>query len=860
MRFIAFILKFLFGLGLSLALIAASVAALAVWYFGRDLPDYKQLLDYQPPIVTRVHAGDGRLLAEYATEKRVFVPVHEIPPRVINAFLAAEDRNFYSHIGIDPVAMLRAGATDIMRVLTHRRPIGASTITQQVAKNFLVGSELSYQRKIKEALVALKMEKALGKERILELYLNEIYLGAGSYGVAAAALTYFDKSLDELSVAECAFLASLPKAPNNYNPLRYPEAAKARRDWVIDRMVEAGFITPEDGAKAQATPIQLRHRNQTEIVTADYFSEEVRRELLTRYGEKALYQSGLSVRTSLNPRLQEIADKSLRAGLVAYDRRHGYRGPVAHIATAGDWRARLARVPLPAGASDAGWRLALVQTVPAEGATIGFADGRTGIIPFDELRWARKVLDDDRLGPVPTRTAEALSAGDVVLVEALADAGKGAKEARYTLREIPAVSGALVAIDPHTGRVLALSGGFSYEMSQFDRATQAYRQTGSAIKPFVYLAALDHGYTPSTLVLDAPVVIDQGPGLPKWKPSNYEHRYFGPTTLRVGLEQSHDLMTVRMGADIGLDTVAKYVERFGILDHMPRQYAMLIGAEETTPLRLTAAYAMLVNGGKKITPTLIDRIQDRNGVTIYRADNRPCEGCENVDWDGQTPPELPDNREQIADARSCYQVVSMMQGVVERGTGRVVGTLGRPLAGKTGTTNDSKDTWFVGFSPDLAVGVFVGYDQPKGLGRHETGGIVAAPVFRDFMAAALKDQPPIPFRIPPGIELVRVNATTGQLARPGDKTVIYEAFKPGTEPTGQSQVVVSGASTLTDDEDAASLGESPGDGNGPDATPAGAPAAAAAPGGAPATLTPTPTTTSEPPLRTVPGTGTGGLY
>ncbi|HXY98587.1 MAG TPA: penicillin-binding protein 1A [Stellaceae bacterium] len=861
MRFIAFLVKFLFGLVVSLVLIGVGVAALAVWYFGRDLPDYQQLVDYQPPIVSRVHAGDGRLLAEYATEKRVFVPASEIPPRVIHAFLAAEDRNFYSHIGIDPVAMARAGATDIVRVLTHRRPIGASTITQQVAKNFLVGSELSYQRKIKEALVALKMEKALGKDRVLELYLNEIYLGSGAYGVAAAALTYFDKSLDELSVPEAAFLAALPKAPNNYNPLRYPDAAKARRDWVIDRMVEAGFLSPEDGAKAQAAPIKLRHRDETEVVTANYFAEEVRRDLLARYGEKALYQSGLSVRTSLDPNLQAIADRALRAGLVAYDRRHGYRGPLAHVAGGGDWRARLAGVPAPAGAGDAGWKTAIVLAVGAESAAVGLAAGTAGVIPFDEMRWARKVLDEDRLGAVPARPAEVVSAGDVVLVEPLAGEAKSAKEPRYALRQIPAVSGALAAIDPHTGRVLALSGGFSYEMSQFDRATQARRQTGSAIKPFVYLAALDHGYTPSTLVLDAPVVIDQGPGLPKWRPSNYEHRYFGPTTLRVGLEQSHDLMTVRMGADIGLDAVAQHVERFGIMDRMPREYSMLIGAEETTPLRLTAAYAMLVNGGKKIVPTLIDRVQDRNGVTIYRADERPCEGCENVDWNDQPPPELPDTREQIVDPRSAYQVVSMMQGVVERGTGRVVASLGRPLAGKTGTTNESNDTWFVGFSPDLAVGVFVGYDQPKGLGRHETGGVVAAPVFRDFMAAALKDQPPIPFRIPPGIELVRVNATTGQLARPGDKTVIYEAFKPGTEPTGEGPVTVSGASSLTDDEDAASMGETGGEAPpAPDSAPtAAAPVAA---GTAPAAVSPPPA--PAPALstapRTVPATGTGGLY
>jgi penicillin-binding protein 1A len=851
MRFIKFLMKLVFSLIMTGVLVAAGVVALGIWYFGRDLPDYQQLAEYQPAIVTRVHAGDGRLLAEYATEKRVFVPVSEMPPLVIHAFLAAEDRNFYSHIGIDPLAMLRAAATDVMRISAKRRPVGASTITQQVAKNFLVGAELSYQRKIKEALVALKMEKALSKERILELYLNEIYLGGGAYGVAAAALNYFDKSLDQLSVEETAFLAALPKAPNNYNPQRYPEAAKARRDWVVERMLDAGFVTAEQAEKALRMPLQLRRRDDTEVVTASYFAEEVRRELLQRYGEKALYQSGLSVRTSLDPKLQAIADQSLRAGLVSYDRRHGYRGPVAHIEAGGDWRTRLATVAPPAGAVDAHWKLAVVLAANNDGVSIGVADGAKGAIPFEEMRWARKVLGEDQLGPVPRQPADALKAGDVVLVEALPN--QTGKEPLFTLRQIPEVSGALVAMDPHTGRVLAITGGFSYEMSQFNRATQAVRQTGSAIKPFVYMAALDHGYTPSTVVLDAPITIDQGPGLPKWKPGNYEHKFFGPQTLRVGLEHSHDLMTVRMGAAVGLEAVAKDVEAFGIMDHMPRQYSMLIGATETTPLKLTAAYAMLVNGGKKLVPTLIDRIQDRNGVTIYRADQRECDECRDVEWKGQAPPELEDNRRQIADPRTSYQIVSMLQGVVDRGTGHVIASLNRPLAGKTGTTNASNDTWFVGFSPDLTVGVFVGYDQPKGLGRHETGGTVAAPIFRDFMSVALKDQPAIPFRIPPGIELVRVNVETGQLARPGEKQVIYEAFKPGSEPTGEGPVAVvtGGLGDGEDDASMAGLG-----GFGEETTAVEAPGAAV-PAAVPL---PSPAAPGSSRPAAVPASGTGGLY
>jgi penicillin-binding protein 1A len=862
------IIKFFAVLVLLVAILAGAAGGLAVWYFDRDLPDYQQLVDYQPSTVSRTLAGDGRLMAEYATERRVFVPVSAMPPLVVHAFLAAEDRNFYSHMGIDPLAMIRAAATDVLRVSAHRRPVGASTITQQVAKNFLLGNEVSYRRKIREALVALRMEKALSKDRILELYLNEIYLGGGAYGVASAALTYFNKSLDELTVDEAALLGALPKAPATYNPLKNPEQAQKRRDWVIDRMVEAGFITPEQGKAAQARPITIRHRGETETTQAPYFTEEVRRELLTRYGEKGLYQSGLTVRTSLDPTLQADAEAALRGALIAYDRRHGYRGPVAHGQTVSDWRTKLASAPLPPGAADVGWKIGLVLATPPDGATIGLADGTQGRIPFEELRWARRVADDEHLGPPPRTTADAIAVGDIVLVEPLAKAadgkapgsktedakaegktvdGKGpdAKarktidlkaEAKglplYGLRQIPEVSGGLVVMDPHTGRVLAMIGGFSYDISQFDRATQAVRQTGSSIKPFIYLAALDHGFTPSTLVLDAPFVIDPGPGQPQWRPANYEHNFLGAVPMRIGLEESRNLMTARIGAQIGLDVVGQYIERFGIMEHMPREYSMLIGADETTLLKMTTAYAMLDNGGKRVTPSFIDRVQDREGVTIFRADNRPCVGCNGVEWTGQAPPELPDTREQIADAASVYQTVSLMEGVIERGTGRGALVVGKPLAGKTGTTNDSDDTWFLGFSPDLVCGVFIGYDTPRSLGNREAGATVALPAFRDFMLAALKDTPAIPFRTPPGIRLVRVNPATGQLARAGDKTVIYEAFKPGTEPTGNSQVITGGAGVS---EDA-------------DATPAAATAGGDAAGDAAAVR------------QAVPASGTGGLY
>jgi penicillin-binding protein 1A len=789
------IVKVLISLIILFGIAGAGVVGLAVWYFGRELPDYQQLANYQPPIVSRVHAADGRLMAEYATEKRVFVPVKAMPPLVIHAFLSAEDKNFYSHPGVDPMSMLRAAATDLLHIHSGKRPVGASTITQQVAKNFLLTNEVSLERKVKEALVAIRMEQVLSKDRILELYLNEIYLGGGAYGAAAAALNYFNKSLDELQPEEAAFLAALPKAPNNYNPQRYPEAAKDRRDWVLDRMVEAGFLSAAEGDAAKLKPIVLRHRDDTQIVKADYFTEEVRRELLTRYGDRGLYASGLSVRTSLDPALQTIAEHALRSALIAYDRRHGYRGPLAHIDLKGDWRTQLKAMPLPAGADEVDWRLGVVLATSASGAEIGLADGTRGQIAFDDLKWARKELSDAHVGATPAQPSDVAAAGDVVLVERLAaPASGGAKAApSYGLRQIPEVSGAFIAMDPHTGRVLAMQGGFSYEMSQFDRATQAKRQTGSAIKPFIYIDALDHGFTPSTIVLDAPFVIDVGPGQPKWNPTNYERKFYGPVPLRVGLEESLNLVTARVGATIGLDAVADYVERFGIMDHMPREYSYVIGAGETTPLRLVTAYAMLDNGGKRIKPSFIDRVQDRDGMTIFRADDRVCDGCSNLDWNGQAPPDLPDNREQIVDTRSAYQIVSMMEGVIQRGTGRSIAVVGKPLAGKTGTTNDSDDTWFVGFSPDLVAGVFIGFDQPHTLGEHETGATVSAPAFRDFMLAALADKPATPFRIPPGLTIVRVNPTTGQLARSGDKNVIYEPFKPGTEPTsGAPGMVVSG--------------------------------------------------------------------
>ncbi|NQU57531.1 MAG: penicillin-binding protein 1A [Rhodospirillales bacterium] len=780
------------GLLVVLAIIGVGGVLFVFNKFGQDLPDYRQLADYEPPVMTRVHAGDGRLLAEYAIEKRVFVPIRAMPRRIVNAFLSAEDKNFYQHPGVDFLGVARAVIINIKNYGGTRRKVGASTITQQVAKNFLLTNEVSWDRKVKEAILAFRIERAFTKDRILELYLNEIYLGFGSYGVAAASLNYFDKPLDELSIAEVAYLAALPKAPNNYHPVRNLKAALARRNWVIGRMLEDGVITADDAELAQAEPLSTRKRSETQFVTAEFFADEVRRELAERYGEKELYKGGLSVRTTLNPKFQEIADRAIRKGLQAYDRRHGWRGPLMRLeddASATPWQQRLAAIePIPGLGT---WKMAVVLEMNDTAALIGLANGDSGHIPLAQLKWARAWAKKERLGPKVKHPSDVLAISDVVAVEALLVDAEGNlyPEGTHALRQIPEIEGALVALDPHTGRILAMAGGYDYAKSQFNRATQAKRQPGSAFKPFVYLTALDSGYTPSTLILDAPFVIDQGPGLPKWRPANYTKKFYGPSTMRLGLEKSRNLMTVRLAQTVGMDKISDYAIRFGITDEMPEQLAMALGAGETTLLRLTAGYAMLVNGGKKIRPTLIDRIQDRHGAKVLSHDERICRDCRASFWTGQPVPALPDPRQQLTDAASAYQIVSMLKGVVERGTGRSIRAVGKPLGGKTGTTNKSVDAWFIGFSPDLAVGVFTGFDTPRSLGRREQGASVAAPIFRDFMEQALADTTATPFRIPPGIRLVRVNATTGRPALSGEKKVILEAFKPGTVPSGEAQVL-----------------------------------------------------------------------
>ncbi|HEY6026652.1 MAG TPA: penicillin-binding protein 1A [Pseudolabrys sp.] len=792
MRLMLRFLGFLFAAGTIMFVVGVGAAAGLLWHFSKDLPDYSQLQDYEPPVMTRVHAADGSLVAEYARERRLYIPIQAVPKLVINAFLAAEDRNFYQHGGLDFTGIARAALSYVQNYGSGRRPQGASTITQQVAKNFLLTNEVSLTRKVKEALLALKIERTYSKDKILELYLNEIYLGLGAYGIAAASLTYFDKSVNELTIQEAAYLATLPKAPNNYNPFRQRERALERRNWVIDRMAEAGFIKAADAEKAKHTPLAVTTKPSTgpRVFAAEYFAEEVRRELFEKYGEKKLYEGGLSVRTSLDPKYQALARKTLQAGLEHFDEAHGWRGAVTKIDLAGDWGVKLAGVKALDDVEP--WRLAVVLEVSDHSARIGLQPGRdpggaiskeraVGILPLDGVKWAKVK------GRVPAKIGQVLEPGDVVYVSPMEKA-----EGQYRLQQIPEVSGAMVVEDPQTGRVLAMVGGFSYDQSQFNRATQALRQPGSSFKPIVYSAALDNGYTPSSLVLDAPLEIDQGPGLGVWKPENYEGDFFGPSTLRFGIEHSRNVMTVRLAQDIGMPLIASYAKRFGVYDDLPPYLSFALGAGETTLLRMVTAYGMIDNGGRKITPTLIDRIQDRYGHTVYKHDKRECIGCDAQKWQDQPEPSLIDRREQVIDPMTAYQITSMMEGVVQRGTAGGVGfqkEVGKPVAGKTGTTNDYKDAWFIGFTPDVVVGVYIGYDKPRSLGRGMTGGRVAAPIVKDFMKVALADKPAVPFRVPPGIKLVRVNLKTGARAAPGDQKVILEAFKPGTAPPDSYSVV-----------------------------------------------------------------------
>ncbi len=760
------------------------ICGVFVWFKvnGFDIPDYSKLATYEPPVTTRLYAGDGQVMMEYAVEKRIFVPEAKIPQRVKQAFISAEDKHFYSHPGIDLLGITRAVITNVKNYAEGKRFVGASTITQQVAKNFLLSSERSLTRKIKEAILAYRMSKAYTKEHVLELYLNEIYLGNRAYGVAAASLNYFNKSLDELELEEIAYLAALPKGPNNYNPKKRYDAAVARRNWVIERMREDGYVTDEEAKVAQTKPLVVVEKTHGYLKDSEYFSDEVRRLLAKSLGEDAVFEGGLMVRTTIDPELQQLATASFQNGLIQYDRRHGYRNPGLKIDLNGDYKEELKKVNLPQGALS-GWKKSVVLSVSNAEAKVENIDGKQGVITLKSLAWARKNLKDQRISEAPKKVSDVLAKGDVIYTEEI-------KDGVFVLRQVPDVEGGMVVMSPHNGKILAMVGGFSFNKSQFNRATQAYRQTGSTFKPFVYAAALEIGYSPTDLILDAPFVLDQGVGLPLWKPSNYSKEFSGLTTLRQGIEKSKNLMTVRLAQDIGMNKVSQMAKRLGVMDNLPELLSMSLGAADTRLIDMVTAYSVFVNGGMKVTPYLIEQIQDRYGKSLYKNSDSKCLGCVVNNFDASLMvPVIEDKRERVLDELTAYQMVSIMQGVVQRGTGARLAQLNKNLAGKTGTTNENKDAWFMGFSPDMVVGIYVGFDEPRTLGKVETGAMAALPIFYDFMKTYLKDKPNLEFRVPKGIKFVRVNPKTGKTATLDDKVVIIEALKPDFEFNNNQRVI-----------------------------------------------------------------------
>jgi len=756
-----------------IAFFAAGVISLASLVFifiryGVDLPDYVALAEYRPPITSRFYAGDGSLLTEYATERRIFVELDDMPPNLINAFISAEDKNFWTHHGFDILGIIRATIGNVSNKLFGvGRVGGASTITQQVAKNFFLSSERSMSRKIREAILALKMERTFTKRHILTLYMNQIFLGYRSYGVAAAAANYFGKSLGELTLAEGAFLAALPKAPGNYNPITNKARAVARRDWVLERMFANGYITREEMRAAQEEDLVVNERLMSRAQrNALYFSEEVRKFLADIYGEEELYSGGLAVRTTIDPNFQDMATVALRKALLQLDRRGGWRGAEENLAqyiTDGDFTAAFRRSEISSGMEDDGWRRAIITSVSPERAAFVFRNAEEGELSPESLAWARG----------------ALRFGDVVFVQRNAAGAWG-------LQQVPQVSGAMIAMNPHTGRVYAMVGGFSYWQSKFNRATQALRQPGSTIKPFVYLPALESGrFTPASILLDTPIVMDRESG-EQWRPENYDDVFEGEITLRRAFEKSKNIPSIRVALDIGIRRFIRTAVDFGVYRNVRNpNLSMALGSGDTRLIDITTAFARLINGGKKVSPVLIDRVQDRDGKTIFKTDMRECPDCFAPEFvDGMLPPDLPDLREQLADAASVYQMVNMMQGAVEHGSGWRARITGRTIAGKTGTSNDSRDVWFIGGTPDLVVGVFMGHDQPRSLGQNVHGGSHAAPVFREFMERALVGVKDVAFRVPEGITFVRINRNTGRLATASDlpRDIISEAFKIGTEP------------------------------------------------------------------------------
>ncbi|WP_333685197.1 penicillin-binding protein 1A [Pontibaca methylaminivorans] len=794
-RFILSIFGAIFSLlTLGVAIIALGLGAV-FWIYGRDLPSHESLKQYKPPTISRIYSGEGQLIDEFARERRLFTPAAEIPDLVKQAFISAEDKNFYSHKGYD-TRSIAVAAFEAVRSRGHNVR-GASTITQQVMKNFLLSGDRRLERKIKEIILAARLEETLDKEQILELYLNEIYLGQNSYGVTAAAQTYFNKTLAELAPHEAAFLASLPKAPSDYHPVREKERLLSRRNFVLKEMRENGYLTPEEYDSEVEKPLRSVQNGdfpsfRTALPPRDYFTDEIRRQLTQDFGEGEFFTGGFSVRATIDEEMQREAALSLEAALERYDRGAGiWRGTGKTIEAdkLGDeelWRVALAATRVPRDIELNGtWHPAVVLAIEDGRARIGI-EGEEETqgghwIPAEDVQWARKRNADESLGPKAQGAGDLLSAGDVVLVRAMTSNDDGSF-IRWTLRQTPEVQGAFVAMDVNTGRVIAMQGGFSYQSSVFNRATQAQRQPGSAFKPFVYAAALDSGYTPATIVVDAPIEVNTPQGL--WRPRNSTNRYYGPTPLRTGIEQSRNLMTVRLAQEVGMDVIAGYAERFGVYDNMSTYLANSLGSEETTLYRMVAAYAMFANGGERVEPTLVDRIQDRYGKTIYRHDKRECLDCDDDDLPMGLAPRISSQREQVMDPITAYQLTSMLEGVVKRGTAASVVNLPVPTAGKTGTTNDARDVWFLGFTSNIVAGCYIGFDQPRSLGSRAYGATMCGPVFQSFMTKAVKKYGGGPFAVPPGGHFIKIDRFTG--ARLSDEAtgenVVAEYFRDGAEP------------------------------------------------------------------------------
>ena len=748
--------KNIFILFLSLFLILSLTILGVLWSFSNNIPDYKFLKNYKPPVSSKMYSGDGDLVADFSKEKRIFVPYGVIPENVINAFLSAEDKNFFSHPGVDAKGVIRATINNIKNIMSSKRLEGASTITQQVAKNFLLTNEVSLNRKIKEAILAFRIERALTKDRILELYLNQIYLGSGAYGVAAASLEYFDKSIKELDYAEAALLAALPKAPSKYNPYRNIDLAKFRRDLVLNNLFENGFLDEKKYKDFKNLPIKLKKAKKVFLEDSQYYIEDVRKNIIETLTYEKVYKQGYNINTPINLNLQKIATKTLRDGLIDYDRRKGWRGPIANVDYRNNWFQNFQENNKIENSIN--WEIVVVKKVNEFEAIIEKKNKVEGIIRYKDISWTKKEFPN------------LLKEGDVIYVKHL-------KDNFYSLQQIPKINGGIVVMDPYTGRVLALSGGFSFKNSEFNRASQALRQPGSAFKPFVYALALENQYTPSSLVLDAPLVLDQGFDLKKWKPENYGKKFYGPSTLRVGLEKSRNLMTVRIAQNLGIDKVANFSKELNIYENPEELLSISLGSAETTLLNLTSAYCTFVNGGKLIHPILIDRIQDSEGNTIINNENRKCTNCDQISFTGKEFPRITDNYKQIISPQTAYQITSVLEGVVQRGTGKRLKKLGLNLGGKTGTTNENTDAWFVGFTSDLVIGVYVGMDNPQSLGKYETGSKAALPIFENFVKLAVKKSDARPFKVPSDIILMVIDPETGEKAKFTSKNTIIESYK-----------------------------------------------------------------------------------